>query len=220
MVSTSPVWVKIGDFGLAKLARDGTAFRTQAFTNGYFAPEAGIATGGDSSEYTNAVDIWAVGCIAQEMLTQVLPFRNLFELSLYYTRPEFPRNSMLLKNISRRGMEIVESMLALPPERRITAKEALDSEWLRQEVEGREGLEPEDSAGLALPGILASPRAEAANGDLLPGNGKEEFHNRVAIAVGVKDQGATEARLLELRLRLQVGFLTTDPIDEVCYFCY
>ena len=154
------MWIKIGDFGLAKLARDGTAFRTQAFTSGYFAPEAGISTS-DSSEYTNAVDIWAIGCIIHEMLTQVLPFRNFRELSLYCTRPEFPRNYMLLKNISREGMETVESMLALPPERRITAKEALDSEWLRLEDEGQ-GVETEGLAGPALLEVPTPSGGEAA----------------------------------------------------------
>ena len=175
MVSASPIWVKIGDFGLAKLARDGTAFRTPVFTTGYFAPEAGIATGGDSSEYTNAVDIWAVGCIAHEMLTRTLPFRNFYQLSLYCTRPEFPRNSMLQKNISRNGMEIVESMLALSPEGRISAKEALDSEWLRLGDETQEGLETdedegqewweaeEDLEGPALPEVVAASGAAVAS---------------------------------------------------------
>ena len=128
MVSASPVWVKIGDFGLAKLMRNGTAFRTSAFSPGYSAPEMRIETSGDSSKYTNAVDIWAVECIAHEMLTRLFPFQNFYELSLYCIRREFPRNSMLLKNISRKGMEIVESMLAINPDRRIAAKEALDSE--------------------------------------------------------------------------------------------
>ena len=155
------MWIKIGDFGLAKLARDGTAFRTQAFTSGYFAPEAGIGTS-DSSEYTNAVDIWAMGRIIQEMLTRVLPFQNFRELSLYCTRPEFPRNYMLLKNISQEGMETVESMLALPPEHRITAKEALDSEWLRLEDEGQGGLETGGLGGPALPEVPAPSGGEAA----------------------------------------------------------
>ena len=216
MVTASPVWVKIEDFKLAKLAGEGTAFRTQAFTVGYFAPEAGIATSGDSSEYTNAVDIWAVGCIAHEMLTQVLPFRTLFELSLYCNRPEFPRNYMLLKNISREGMEIVESMLAIHPGRRIAAKEALASEWLRQR---EEGLETEE--GSARPGLLEAPvpsgGGEAANEESLPGNSKEGFHNRAAITVGAKGRRTTEVLLLRLRHRLQVGFLGKHPIEEVGY---
>ena len=155
------MWVKIGDFGLAKLVGDGTAFRTEGGTRDYTAPEAGIDTSRETSEYTNAVDIWAIGCIAHEMLTQVLPLRNLIDLSSYCKRREFPRNYMLLKNISREGMETVESMLALPPECRITAKEALDSEWLRLEDEGQ-GVETDGMAGPALPEIPAPSRAEAA----------------------------------------------------------
>ena len=162
MVSVSPIWVKIGDFGLAKLARDGTAFRTEGGTRDYVAPEVGVDTSRETSEYTNAVDIWAIGCIVHEMLTRVLPFQNFRELSLYCTYPEFPRNYMLLKNISWEGMETVESMLALPPECRITAKEALDSEWLRLEDEGQGGLETEGLAGPALLEVPAPSGVEAA----------------------------------------------------------
>ena len=109
----------------------------------------GAATSGDSSEYTNAVDIWALGCITHEMLTQVLPFPNFFVLSQYCTRPEFPRNTMISKNISKEGIEFVERMLALLSDRRIAAKEALDSEWLRPAGEGAApGWEALHSAGM------------------------------------------------------------------------
>ena len=81
---------------------------------------------------------------------------------------------MLLKNISREGMEIVESMLAFHPERRITAKEALDSEWLRLGNEGEEGLGTEDDS--ANPALLETPvpsgGVEVANGNSLPGSSK------------------------------------------------
>ena len=197
MVSASPVWVKIGDFGLAKLMRNGTAFRTPEFSPGYSPLEIGIKTSGDSSEYTNAVDIWAVGCIAHEMLTRLLPFPNISELSLYCISP---RNSMLLKNISRKGMEIVESMLAINPDRRIAAKEALNSEWLRPE---------EDMAGSALPGAPAPSEAEVVDGDLPQGNSKGGFRDRVPITVDVKNRNTTTGvLLLELKHRLQVGFLS------------
>ena len=127
-----------------------------------------MTTIGDSSEYTNAVDIWAIGCNTHEILTRVLPFRNFFELSSYCARHEFPRNSLLRKNINQQGIEIVESMLALPPERRITAQDALGSGWLQLEGEEQEELETEgDSAGPALPEVPAPSGAEAANGDSL-----------------------------------------------------
>ena len=156
MVSNSPLWVKIGDFGLAKLAGSGTALRTQGGTRDYVAPEVGIDTSGDTSEYTNAVDIWATGCIAHELLTRLPPFRGFRGLMSYCYRPEFPREAMLSKNISQNGIEFVESTLAYPPERRIAAKDALDSEWLRLEFEGEVGLKTGES--LEVPG----PQTEAA----------------------------------------------------------
>ena len=231
MVSESPVWVKIGDFGQGKLARGGTALRTQVYTPGYTAPEMTGMTG-DSSEYKNAVDIWAVGCIAYEMLTGVLLFPNLCALGSYCYRPEFPRKPMLSKNISQKGMEIVESMLDLLLVRRTKAKEALDSEWLRLEDEGpesrsteegqerwsaeegagQEGLETEEnSAGLALPEVSASPGDEVATEDSLPG-GKERFRNFMAIAVDAKDQRTPKVLLPQLSQRLQVGFLGGGPL--------
>ena len=126
--------------------RGGTAFRTEGGTRDYVAPEVGLDTSRETSEYTNAVDIWALGCITYEMLTQTLPFRGFRELSSYCSRPELPRDPMLSKNISKKGIEFVERALAYPPECRIAAKEALDLEWLRPEDKEVAGLETENEA--------------------------------------------------------------------------
>ena len=105
----------------------------------------------ETSEYTNAIDIWALGCITHEILTQTLPFRGWGELSSYCSRPSLPRNAMLSKNISKRGIEFVERALAYPPVCRMAANEALGLEWLRPEDTGAAGLETEDWAGSAFP---------------------------------------------------------------------
>ena len=206
MVTESPIWVKIGDFGLAKLVTEGSALRTQAFSPGYSAPEVMINASSDSSEYTNAVDMWAVGCIAHETLTRVRPFLSFFELSLYCNRHEFPWGPMRQKNISQKGMEVVGRMLALRPERRVTAKAALDSEWLRLED---------------LPEVLAPPGGEVANGDPLPGCNEQGFRSRVTITVDADDRRNTKVpQLQELERRLQMGFLRNNPIDGVGYLCH
>ena len=51
---------------------------------------------------------------------------------------------MFSKGISKGGIEFVERALAYPPERRITARDALDLEWLLPEDEGVAGPETED----------------------------------------------------------------------------
>ena len=139
------------------------AFRTQAFSAGYSAPEMGFKTSGDSSEYTNAVDIWALGCITHEVLTQALPFRDFVELSSYCSRPELPRNALLSRNISKSGIEFVEGALACPSERRIAAKEALDMEWLRLEDRVAAGPETEDISKKTNEAIRMAENTEVVN---------------------------------------------------------
>ena len=139
---------------------------------GYVAPEVGFDTSRETSEYTNAIDIWALGCITHEVLTQTLPFRGFRELLLYCSRPKLPRDTMLSKNISNSGIEFVERALAYPPEHRITAREALDLEWLWPEGEEAAGLEiEEDQTGPALPERPASPGGEVASGVSPPARG-------------------------------------------------
>lgn len=68
----------------------------------YLAPEVGIDPNRDTSVYTNAVDVWSIGCITHELLTQVLPFRGITVLTRYCSYPEFPRELMLTKSVARR----------------------------------------------------------------------------------------------------------------------
>ena len=75
---------------------------------------------------------------------------------------------MLSKNISQKGIEFVESTLAYPPERRIEAKEALGSAWIRppplpsppvgsQEPERSASSPPPLTLGLPPPSPAQSP---------------------------------------------------------------
>ena len=205
---------------MAKLARGGTAFRTEGGTRDYVAPEAGIDTSRETSEYTNAIDIWALGCITHELLTQTLPFRGLGELSSYCSRPKLPRNTMRSKGISNGGIEFVKRALAYPPECRIAAREALGLEWLRLEDEEVVGLGTEDRTSPALPERPASPRGEVANGDPSPVNGNSRLPSSAAAPMDVKDQRAVGVKLRGQKL--WEGFLSRKkgPVGEVGYSRY
>lgn len=69
-------WVKLADFGLSKRVTDTTAFNTKGGTQSYMAPEIlnYLSTSEGSEEYTNSVDIWAVGCIVYHLITGGVPF--------------------------------------------------------------------------------------------------------------------------------------------------
>ncbi|RFU34707.1 hypothetical protein B7463_g1636, partial [Scytalidium lignicola] len=76
-------WVKLGDFGLSKQRTDQTAFRTQAGTQQYMAPELYYYVQDldvTTSEYTSAIDLWALGCIIYRIIVGAVPFPNLLSL--------------------------------------------------------------------------------------------------------------------------------------------
>ena len=123
--------IKIGDFGLAKLAGSDLGILANGGTRSrYFSGEMGIPIKGDSSESRFVVNLWAFGCITHKLLTQAALFSTWQEWHSYAGGGEFPRNALSSKYISQEGIKFVESTVALLPEKRITAKQALDSEWL------------------------------------------------------------------------------------------
>ena len=98
---------------------------------------------------------------------------------------------MLSKNISKGGIEFVERALAYPPDRRITAREALDLEWLQPEENAVAGMEAEDDwTGSVLPGKLPSPGGRAANEHSPPANVGLGLRNIAAATMNVQDQRA------------------------------
>ena len=132
----SPVWVKLGDFGVSKRiqAQAITTLHTQVSTRVYGAPEVlGLDSNSETSEYTNSVDIWSLGCVIYELLAGTKLFASEGQVSRYFfgKRP-FPQDK--LKGLSPptddAGISLLKSMLAIQPEDRPTAVDALSHVWL------------------------------------------------------------------------------------------
>ena len=70
-------YIKIIDFGLARLLENDEVAQTYCGTAEYFAPEVLKQCG-----YDNMVDYWAIGILIYEMIVGVTPFfsRNKHEL--------------------------------------------------------------------------------------------------------------------------------------------
>ncbi len=89
VAARSPWWVKIGDFGITKRIESAqTALRTVAGTQHFQALEIlGFVEGSDeSSEYTSSVDIWSLGCVTYNLLTQKVPFADWKALGRFAKR--------------------------------------------------------------------------------------------------------------------------------------
>jgi serine/threonine protein kinase len=124
-------WVKLGDFGLSKKETDNTAYRTQAGTERYMAPELFCyvpALNQETSVYTNAVDIWALGCVVYRIITRAVPFSSMRSLYNYCVCKE----ELLFKIPSpmAEAEAFVRDLLASHPAERLTASAALEHSWV------------------------------------------------------------------------------------------
>mmetsp|Transcript_58802 Transcript_58802/g.172569 ORF Transcript_58802/g.172569 Transcript_58802/m.172569 type:complete len:545 (+) Transcript_58802:234-1868(+) len=110
--------VKLIDFGLCCEWHEGMApMMRRCGTEFYMAPEV------HEGSYTNKVDIWSLGAAAHAMLTgQVIGRRRDGSASF----------GPLLSRCSPQCQHFVEALLAKDPERRPTAKQALDHPWLEE----------------------------------------------------------------------------------------
>ncbi|PVH83037.1 kinase-like protein [Cadophora sp. DSE1049] len=128
-------WVKIGDFGISKrISNHDTALHTATGTPSYWAPEVVhfvIEGHDDTDEYTNAVDIWSLGCLIYEMLALKVPFPNYPRgLSAFCRGGPFPE-APLASRASAEGIEFLKSVLIPRPTLRPSATEILTRKWLQ-----------------------------------------------------------------------------------------
>ncbi|RPA99832.1 kinase-like protein [Choiromyces venosus 120613-1] len=133
VVSMSPVWVKLGDFGISKRVHSKTAFRSKVYTDCYAAPELlGLGTNAESSVYTNAVDIWALGCVVYELLTGQRLFCTLGQITNYYYKEAFPEQklSQLTTATSDAVTSFIRRLVVLNSNGRPSATEAVGDIWL------------------------------------------------------------------------------------------
>ncbi|KAL8745775.1 MAG: hypothetical protein Q9190_002132 [Brigantiaea leucoxantha] len=125
VVQKKPEWrVKIGDFGITKRINDRTSLRTETGTPNFTAPEVQPEHYSENHRYTNAVDIWSLGCVVYVMIAQCPPFRGI-----YAKRHPFPQQP-LKGRASSDLISFLESTLVLDPLQRLTAQSALDHSWL------------------------------------------------------------------------------------------
>ena len=117
-------WVKLADFGISKrIDSDHTALRTRVGTARYLAPEVEDDNLLDC-DYTQAVDIWSLGCVVYHLLVQEPPF-----LTSFSKKKPFPEGLLEAQSLSR-ALLFIRKLLVQDLVQRVTARDALSSEWL------------------------------------------------------------------------------------------
>lgn len=164
VVSIEPWRVKIGDFGISKHIDDATGLHTEIFTPDYAAPElenSGFGIRRDF-EYTNAVDIWSLGCVVHTMLTGKVPFSTRGQLSDFclHSTP-FPTDLLLTKKVSRSAIDFVQALIKPNPFARLDAQAALRLPWIQFDPQDLEELLSNESA--PSPQVAREPLVDKEN---------------------------------------------------------
>ncbi|MCJ1405291.1 Ankyrin-2 [Xylographa trunciseda] len=130
-------WVKIGASGLTNRVRnDKSAFRSIVGTQAYMAPEILKIRGTVESStvldnYSSAVNLWSLGCIIYEILSNTRPFQKSFSIQRYCRGEHLPVEQFIGK-LGDEGLHFLGRLLSIDPAQRPTAQAALEAPWLRK----------------------------------------------------------------------------------------
>ena len=116
--------VKICDFGVSKIVKQGEVIKDKTGTPAYIAPEVIMDKG-----YSYPVDIWSAGVVLYAMLEGAVPFRgeDMNELrknilSAKYQMPE---------GISKEAKDLLRHVLVIDPMKRYEIRDILEHKWMQ-----------------------------------------------------------------------------------------
>lgn len=119
--------IKIADFGFAKRVNSEHCLMTQCGTPGYVAPEIlhGVPYGTKS-------DMWSLGVITYILLGGYPPFieQNQRELFKKIKKGQYEFHPEYWGSISPDAKDLISMLLTVDPNKRITARNALNSSWV------------------------------------------------------------------------------------------
>lgn len=136
------VHIKVTDFGLAKIADSGSVLRTFCGTMSYLAPEViktrDATRGGAkraSAFYSNAVDMWSVGCLVYVLLTGYCPFSGATQEQLcrQIVTGNYSTEPLDMCRVSAKARAFITELLVVDASKRPSAKGALMLDWLLHE---------------------------------------------------------------------------------------
>lgn len=129
--------VKLADFGLAKIIGEESFTTTLCGTPSYVAPE--ILEQSNRRRYTRAVDIWSLGVVLYICLCGFPPFsdelyspENPYTLSQQIKMGRFDYPSPYWDSVGDPALDLIDRMLTVDVEKRITVEECLEHPWTTQ----------------------------------------------------------------------------------------
>lgn len=125
--------IKVTDFGLSKIFKDGgrQIMYASCGTPTYVAPEVIL-----NRPYTNKCDMWSLGVIMYVLLSGCPPFysKNLKTLLKRITNGRFDFRPSAFQDVSNEAKELIKELLTYDPEKRLSAAELLQKPWIKHHM--------------------------------------------------------------------------------------
>ncbi|CAH1964952.1 unnamed protein product [Acanthoscelides obtectus] len=125
--------VKVSDFGLSKITEEEDIMNTVCGTYYYMAPEV---IGVRNPQYNKQVDVWSLGVILYYLLSGSLPFKSSDkkELNRLIVSGQYQMFDTCWQGVSRAARDLVQRMLTVKPQSRITIAEILKHPWIDKDL--------------------------------------------------------------------------------------
>mmetsp|Transcript_61039 Transcript_61039/g.176793 ORF Transcript_61039/g.176793 Transcript_61039/m.176793 type:complete len:505 (-) Transcript_61039:114-1628(-) len=131
--------LKLIDFGFSKVWEPNVNMHVSCGTLSYVAPEV------LARNYNFKCDLWSLGVIVFVLLSGYMPFAGSDEVlranimaGKYTMKPE------RWGSVSSKGVDFVQKLLQLDPRKRLSAKQALDHEWIRMRTSKHTEVQVDD----------------------------------------------------------------------------
>ncbi|KAF8416720.1 kinase-like domain-containing protein [Tirmania nivea] len=129
--------VKLADFGLAKIIGEDSFTTSLCGTPSYVAPE--ILENHKNRKYSKAVDVWSLGVVLYICLCGFPPFSDeLYSEDFPYNLSQqiklglFEYPTPYWSTISDEALDLIDRMLTVNPDERITVQRALEHPWMQK----------------------------------------------------------------------------------------
>ena len=121
--------IKIGDFGMSKVVEKNAVQNLVVGTIYYVAPEV------IKKKYNEKCDIWSCGVIMYVLLTKKPPFNGDMaeEIIASIEKGEYDLKSPPFDKISNSALDLIQKLLNKDVEKRISAQEALNHPWFKEQ---------------------------------------------------------------------------------------
>ena len=120
-------WIKIIDFGTAKIFQKNKKEKTVIGSTYYIAPEV------LKKKYNEKCDTWSIGVVLFMLITGVPPFdgKNDKDIILSIQKGKYDKNNKKLLNYSKDVQDLLSKLLEVNVDKRLSSYEALNHPWFK-----------------------------------------------------------------------------------------